>query len=225
MIKLKSILAENLLRFGIKNLSESDIQRLTEVGPNEPFWKNYMNGTTVGEYAEGIPAVPFLNPATNKQMNYVDSAGKQYPLFIGAAIDADYDTKIPKGGNNLTDSKRFYASVTFFYSTAAGVKDYSDPSPSVAVSSKGVKFFEIKIAQLNSGKFIFVPISFNKQLPQTVSVTEGTTKTTMSQIAQLNVFGQNIPGYTGTLFGTINLALTKMGFAIMPNSIVAAVTV
>lgn len=33
MIKLKNILAENLLRFGAKNLSESDIKKLQEVDP------------------------------------------------------------------------------------------------------------------------------------------------------------------------------------------------
>jgi hypothetical protein len=32
MIKLKNILAENMLRFGVKNLSESDKQHLTEAG-------------------------------------------------------------------------------------------------------------------------------------------------------------------------------------------------
>jgi hypothetical protein len=36
MIKMKNILAENLLRFGVKNLNESDKKRLIEAEPGDP---------------------------------------------------------------------------------------------------------------------------------------------------------------------------------------------
>lgn len=41
MIKMKNILAENLLRFGVKNLKESDKEKLSESLLTEAFQKNY----------------------------------------------------------------------------------------------------------------------------------------------------------------------------------------
>lgn len=223
---MKNILAENLLRFGVKNLSESDKNKLMEgTGPNDTFWQPLMKGMKQASFAENIPSVPFLNPQTGKQLQYVQPDGKQTPLFIGASISAKYDTNIATGGNSLQDSKRFYVDVTFFYAIKAGVTAYEDPSPSIGVGAKGVEFYTIKIAQLKNGKFYIVPFSKNQSLPD-FQVLEGSMKTTMKQLAQNNVFGANVPGYTGTnLFNIINRKLDEMGYAILPANLTAPVTV
>ena len=63
---MKNILAENMIRFGTKNLSESAKLILTE--QNEAYWDDLLKGKQFVQDIIELPAVPLMEPTTGKQV-------------------------------------------------------------------------------------------------------------------------------------------------------------
>ena len=86
MIKLKNILAENMRRFGTKNLNEefSDIEKLAFGGPRDPKTGNLMS-----------------KKINWKSLEFEDIDPKDYPEFVDAYVSyAEYED-----GSALTDDE------------------------------------------------------------------------------------------------------------------------
>ena len=86
MIKLKNILAENMRRFGTKNLNEefSDIEKLGFGGPRDPKTGNLLS-----------------KKINWKSLEFEDIDPKDYPEFVDAYVSyAEYED-----GSALTDDE------------------------------------------------------------------------------------------------------------------------
>lgn len=69
MIKLKNILAENILRFGTKNLSESEKQRITEIFGEYEQFKIFLNALDFKIIPAGLPLPNDLQSTTKTKQD------------------------------------------------------------------------------------------------------------------------------------------------------------
>jgi hypothetical protein len=116
---MKNILAENMIRFGTKNVTESErknLQRLLE--QNEDFWDPLTkNGTDSATHNKSFATVPFIVPKTNTQLVKRDG---NIPIFIGANLTVSYN---PFDKPNA--QSRFKGDIEFFISRKEG-QNWSD---------------------------------------------------------------------------------------------------
>ena len=143
---MKNILAENMIRFGTKNLSESAKLILTE--QDDEYWANVKTidpkSQTKRKYID-YPAQPLKDPKTGLTLALNDSTGKRSELLsIGGRLHLQYSpgNSYAKSANELLNSKfSWYAD--FFMQTT---------------SAKASSILNINGGLLNTGKFTSYPI-------------------------------------------------------------------
>ena len=101
---MKNILAENMLRFGVKNLTESNIKRLSEQDPNEPLQP--------GQEANPLPDTP-KSPDKLIDPKEVDIAVVKSKLkgttanFVSSLLKYNNFLSVAKDGNLLINITGF----------------------------------------------------------------------------------------------------------------------
>ncbi len=109
---MKNILAENMIRFGTKNLSESAKLILTE--QNEAYWDDLLKGKQFVQDIIELPAVPLMEPTTGKQVmsfNINTPNESKRPVFVGIQATADFAKNKKPGDGRFRG--RIYIYLTF----------------------------------------------------------------------------------------------------------------
>jgi hypothetical protein len=213
---MKNILAENMLRFGPRNLSESEkqnLQRLVEV--NETYWdsvpriSNNPNGKKqVGKQFAASNPLTFPNKG-----QLIFTFDKKLPVYIGAYLQAQY-SPLEKLADSASGSitGQFGYNLTFFLADTKGSTNYPK-------RPEQADWFIIRCAQIKSGKFqiltnpAFTPEFKVKQMDVQSSGENRSVEVHLSYALK------NLDGWMGTLRGDINIELAKMGFPAVPNSL------
>ena len=109
---MKNILAENMIRFGTKNLSESAKLILQE--QNEQYWDNLLKGKQFVQDIVELPSVPLTEPTTGKQVmsfNVNTPNESKRPVFVGIQATADFAKNKKPGDGRFRG--RIYIYLTF----------------------------------------------------------------------------------------------------------------
>lgn len=108
MIRLKNILAENMLRFGPKNLSESDIRNLRRLTEATELTNQALDSTALNAALKDLNGLLKTIPTTNKEPNAYD----QY-VTRGYFLTLCSDYSMTYNGDLNTDLKLVDAGVTY----------------------------------------------------------------------------------------------------------------
>jgi hypothetical protein len=215
---MKNMLAENLLRFGVKNLNEKDKQKLME---QTDLW-DAINGGASGKGLKvkiiDFPAnVPLTSPSLGalKFDEFGGSFAKK-PVYVGAHIQMQYNQladmkQVNSAGAAL--SAQFGFSLDFYLSTAPDTANFSN--------SKASRFFEIKGARLRNGTFqIITQPVFTADFAKTGFLSEKGSRLPMPNSLASNELFANLNGWLGKLPATINTTLSDWGYPVIPNQLI-----
>jgi len=212
---MKNILAENLLRFGVKNLKESDKKKLMEQNPR--YW-DQVQGISNNPQGKKVVLKEFAatNPLTSPQagtLKFTQPASAD--AYIGAYLQAQFQPlvkKVDSAGQNLTAPFGFV--LDFYLADQKGSTGYPNNKAHQA------DYFRIKGALLKNGQFqILTLISYTPEFASRGF--ESATKQRVSMEVSLanNMLLGNLDAWMGSLRNEINDVLEEMGYPRIPNSL------
>lgn len=213
---MKNILAENLIRFGVKNLKESDKKKLIE---QTDLWDNIDGGAS----GKGLKIkhvffpsnVQLTSPALGALI-FDEKAGSfaEKPVYVGAHLQMQY--------NQLADMKKvnsasaalsaeFGFTLDFYLATTAGVSNF--------VNNAASRYFAIKGARLRNGTFqIISNPAFTAEFAKIGFNSDKGRLDMPTSLASNNLFA-NLDGWLGKLRPTINTTLSDYGYPGIPNQL------
>jgi hypothetical protein len=222
---MKNILAENMLRFGPRNLSESEKRNLRILAEqNEKEWDAYIKNEAepAGEYTQLFASIPFLN---SKGKQYFTSGGsneEQNAIAkwnIGAALKCyyykykKYDPKKPM----MND--RFFYVLDFFLTTEPG-KTGKDVAQ-IVKTDKGnttskIDLFTVQCYQISNGSF-----KMNiKNQSDTTNIFRTNLGTPLTAAQLINLLSKSTSEIPNKLISDINNSLIKLGYPAIGTSLV-----
>jgi hypothetical protein len=220
MIKLKNILAENMLRFGVKNLSETNKHVLSEsllLEVDETYWDAIQG---IGNNPKGkkqvIKEYAASNPLTypgKGAMMFTDLETKP-PVYVGALLQAFYQPLVKP-----VQSPSYALSAPFGYYLTVYLADEQNSKGHPNNKSHQADWFIVKCAQLKSGKvqILTIPAFSEPFKKRPMDTAKGGARASVE--LALSMALKDLDSWTGTLRNTINIELQKMGFPALPNSL------
>lgn len=212
---MKNILAENLLRFGVKNLKESDKEKLMEQNPT--YWDKVPKG---GSSEEGRKVV-VKEFAANNQLTSPEAGTLKFTqpesadVYIGASLQAQYQPlvkKVDSAGQNL--SAPFGFELNFYLADQKGASGYPNNKAHQA------DYFRIKGALLKTGKFqILTLINYTPEFAKRGFVAANGQRVSMEISLANNMLLANLDAWMGSLRNEINDVLEEMGYPRIPNTL------
>jgi len=102
---MKNILAENLLRFGVKNLKESDKKKLIELDPGDPI--SITPEFAQKAYASVAKEIQTYNEKFNKWTKNKANGGKGLVLFLAVPASGDNTIELRDANSNRNQPNRW----------------------------------------------------------------------------------------------------------------------
>ena len=208
---MKNILAENMLRFGTKNLSESAKLILQE--QNDDYWdKHTSNGTTSATTSKSFPTVPYMNPDGKTQLVLLSDNSK---IFIGANLIASHNPNAKR-----FNSERMKYTLELFFTRKEGHQfDVTFRGVDSDSSRSGWLFADLMATPDPNTKQWTFTLGFDKGASiakyKWPDITSGTLTNLIKGALSKNFYGW-IPS---SLTTQINAELQLMGFPVLPKSI------
>jgi hypothetical protein len=213
---MKNTLAENLLRFGVKNLKDTDKKKLME--QNEAYWEKVQG---ISNNPQGKKTV-MKEFAANNQLTSPTAGPLKFtqPLasadvYIGASLQAQFQPlvkKVDSAGQNLTAPFGF--ELDFYLADQKGSTGYPNNKAHQA------DYFRIKGALLKSGQFqILTLISYTPEFAKRGFETANKQRVSMEVSLANNMLLGNLDAWMGSLRNDINIVLEEMGYPRIPNSL------
>ena len=211
---MKNILAENLLRFGVKNLKDADKERMME---QTDLWDNIDGGSS----GNGLkikhvffPANVQLTSPTLGALIFNENAGKfsGKPIYVGAHLQMQYNQladmkKVNSAGAALT--AQFGFTLDFYLASTAGASNF--------VNNAASRYFEIKGARLRNGTFqILSNPAFTAEFAKIGFKSDKGRLDMATSLTSNNLFA-NLDGWLGKLRPTISTTLSDYGYPELPN--------
>jgi hypothetical protein len=219
---MKNILAENMLRFGTKNLSESAKLILTE--QDESFWatvplqgKTEDSGKMVTKtYAANNPLMDGKNKVLGFGPEKADGTFNM-PMYIGATLQASYNKLVQWPTTNpIANAGKFGYILNFILTDTKGKSNFT-------AGSNTFYYFEIRCTGKSPGKFTL--ITNPSPSVDSAAVKKGVFWRISDSVKASNMLLGNLDGWMGTLRTDINTDLVKMGFAEIPNTLKSAMDI
>lgn len=221
---MKNILAENMLRFGPRNLSESEKNTLRILAEQSAEWDNVQaSGTDPMSPKTVITDIPAetaltingnqttMNASPEGQGSIVDSTP-----YIGARMQAVYREKLTlqalaKMPSAANLSGRFGCSIEVFIT----------PNQNGKYEAASILMFMINMYQNKDGKFIVYiqnQIDRNTKYAKLVNNFKVGTDTYPMKTST-PIIAKNLSTSMNNTYTKINTELTRLGFPALPNSI------
>ena len=215
---MNNILAENLLRFGVKNLKESDRKKLME---QTDLWDSIDGGASgKGLKVKHVyfPANVQLTSPTLGALSFDELGGSfaKKPVYVGAHVQMQYNQladmkQVNSAGAALTAQFGFI--LNFYLSHTAGASDFKN-------NGTAARYFEIKGARLRNGTFQIITIpTFTPEFAKIGFNSEKGKRLPMANSLASNELFANLNGWLGKLPATINTTLSDWGYPAMPNQL------
>jgi hypothetical protein len=217
---MKNILAENLLRFGVKNLNESDRAVLSKallLEANETYWDAIQGvGTNPKGKKQIIKEYAASNPLTypgKGAMMFTDIETKP-PVYAGALIQAFYQPLVKP-----VQSPSYALSAPFGYYLTVYLADEQNSKGHPNNKAHQSDWFIVKCAQLKSGKvqILTVPAFSEPFKKRVMDTAKGGARASVELALAMAL--KDLDNWTGSLRKDINIELQKMGFPALPNSL------
>ena len=246
---MKNILAENLLRFGVKNLSKTQKDILHILTEQSAAWESVpQQGKDPGSLKTVLldyPSQPFLDPSTGMQW-FVDNTGgagekKALGMNIGARLVMRYtaNMKVNQIEDNNSLKQRFTYYIEFFLAPEAGLtgKDISSHEPGTKQAPSGLSHAAVWLLNVKANQSKDGKMKFAASVPSTWTTEKGAsrvsvyplkdatdqTRTNRKSLVELGTlnqgFASNPVGFSGNLISKINTDLLKYGYPKLPNPI------
>jgi hypothetical protein len=221
--EMKNILAENMLRFGPRNLTESEKRNLQRLTEQSDEWENVTTGTGGGKELElKFAANSLLTHPNEGELRLGPKFANSKPLYVGALLQANYNpsNKFATQASQVAGG-RFGYTLTVTLTTKKGfARDASGQFSSGAGDDRAFDLFRIVCAQSEKKQFLYMIT--NLQSKPAIGIDMLAYKTSHMFTAGLmntNNIPANIDGWCGTLRNDINQSLLKYGYPALPNSI------
>lgn len=221
---MKNILAENMLRFGPRNLTESEKRNLRILAEQSSAWENVQPS---GKGSDSLKAVskdfggkyPILNPADNLQYYAVSDSGIFAPAYIGAMLYMCYDSTIKPKNNQQRYKGRFWYMIEIYLShdnteTLLPAKQKGQELYTV-YCAQNEKDFGFRVAYLDTSKHWGSGLAYySLKDPKDKSTSTNNLGAMKLQLE----FAKNPAGCAPGLIKDINLELLKYGYPELPST-------
>jgi hypothetical protein len=201
---MKNILAENMIRFGTKNLSESAKLILTE--QDQAYWDALLQGKQVADEKIDLPSVPLIDPSSGKQVThgFLNDTSVKRPVYVGVQATAQLDISRKPGDGRFRSWIYFY--ITF------------KPNEKISASDSTKIFITVLQTLTASNKISSV-------------TSDGKTPTTdpkerfyfgrTDSLSMLRAYiMKDVSGWTNkTMFDNLNSKLAQWGLPTLPNDL------
>ena len=221
---MKNILVENMLRFGPRNLSESEKQNLIRLMEQSSAWENVQPS---GKGSDSLKSVskdfggkyPILNPADNLQYYAVTNSQIFAPAYIGAILFMSYDSTIKPKNNQQGYQGRFWYRIEIYLShdnteTVLSAKQKGQELYGV-YCSQNEKDFGFRVQYLDTSKHWGSGLAYYSLKD---SKDKSTSTNNLGAMKLQLEFAKNPAGYAPGLIKDINSELNKYGYPSLPST-------
>ena len=229
--EMKNILAENMLRFGPRNLTESEKRNLQRLIEQSAAWDSVKelidskDGSSYKEVVTDLKSVPFIEPNSKKQLAMTGE--KRLPLYIGAQLGM---MNIPRGQKGNESAQTIFSYKLLFFLVQNPNITFANMKSSAGISLWLVNYskFSNGTSQISSSTSVGKSVTLGN-LVAISNVNDTTSDITVTingnDINNLTTgFPSNPIGYAPNLIPNINTELLKYGYPALPSKFSYAAT-